>query len=71
MSDLREFVSVSEAAAACEVTPKRISDLIFQRRVNPDGIARLAGRHVVRRSYLRELKALATGRKVSRETVGV
>lgn len=55
---MSEYLSISEAAAECGVSPKRISDLLWQRRLDPRGVVRIGGRHVVRRSYLPRLKAV-------------
>jgi hypothetical protein len=63
---MSDFVSIGEAAAECEVPPKDISDLIYRQKVPPEALVCIGGRHVIRRPYLSQLKALVRARQLRR-----
>jgi hypothetical protein len=55
---MSDFVSITEAADELGIPPKRISDLLFQRRIDPKRCVVKAGRRLLPKKMVSEIKSL-------------
>ncbi len=56
------FLSVGEAAEAIQVTPRAISNALYDRKLDVSRCPIVAGRRLIPRDYLPEIAAVVRGR---------